>query len=829
MGDMDRARAELISEVARLRDRIADLEAAAARQHAEQAPLRAALDATVNAIVLTNRSGTIEWVNPAFTRLTGYSAAEAVGKNPRDLVKSGHHEPAFYRNLWETILAGRIWQGETTNRRKDGSLYTEEQAITPVRDAQGEIAHFIAVKHDVTERKRAEAELRARAQVAATSAAIGLALNRAETLRGAMQQCAEALVAHLDVALARIWTLDQRVGVLELQASAGLYTHVDGGHATVRLGELKIGRIARDRQPHMTNAVAGDPEIDDQEWARREGMIAFAGHPLILDERVLGVVAVFARRPLSDAVMAAMTSLADHVALGIERLRTTQTLRTTEERMRFALENAHVGVWDIDYATGVLQWSDILELQCGLKPGTFEGTFEAFMERIHPEDRASTLATFRQAQQTGADFSEEHRTIRPDGTVRWLSGAGRILLDERGEPQRGIGISLDVTERRKLEQQFQQAQKMEAVGRLAGGVAHDFNNLLTAVLGYCELLLATFAADDPRRRDLEQVASAATRGAGLTRQLLAFSRKQIIDPKLLDVNAVMKDMRPMLTRLIGEDVRVTLELTPELAPVVADRTQIEQIAMNLAVNARDAMPRGGSLTISTSHVQLDEDYAAMHVDLKPGAYVALTMTDTGTGMTPEVQAHLFEPFFTTKEEGRGTGLGLATVYGIVKQSGGTIGVYSEVGKGTSVHVYLPRAAAAPPLREEAEATRRIGGTETILVVEDAEGLRQLLKRVLAQQGYTVLAAANANEALRLVAQTSAIDLVLTDVVMPGASGPELTKQIAEQFPAMKVVYMSGYTEDAISQHGVLKPGIAFLHKPFTSQTLGRKIRDVLDA
>jgi PAS domain S-box-containing protein len=512
-----------------------------------------------------------------------------------------------------------------------------------------------------------------------------------------------------------------------------------------------------------------------------------------------------------------------------EHKRAEEALRVAEERMRFALEAASVGIWDMDYATGVHRWSETLEAQYGLPPGTFGGTFEAFVERIHPDDRASVLETVEKAMKVGADFSVEYRTIRPDGAVRWLSGAGRVQLGEQGEPVRAIGISLDITERHALEAQYQQAQKMEAVGRLAGGVAHDFNNLLTAILGYCELLLADSQLGGSQQADLEEIQKAGARAAGLTRQLLAFSRKQIIEPTVLDLNAVVLDIQGMLGRLIGEDVKVVVGPAAELGSVKADRGQVEQIVMNLAVNARDAMPKGGTLTIATSDVELDEDYAATHIGVTPGSYVALTVTDTGTGMTPQVQARLFEPFFTTKEVGKGTGLGLATVHGIVQQSGGSVGVYSEVGKGTSFHVYFPRADAAEMVADtSAPLALRRTVAETVLVVEDAEGLRALSRRLLQRQGYTVLVAANADEALRLFEEHPSIDLLLTDVVMPGASGPELTKHLVEQRPALKVIYMSGYTEEAIVEHGVVKSGIAFLHKPFTSETLGRKIREVLD-
>ena len=506
-------------------------------------------------------------------------------------------------------------------------------------------------------------------------------------------------------------------------------------------------------------------------------------------------------------------------------------LEQTEGRMHFALQNAHIGVWDMDYVTGVLQWSDVLEEQYGLQPGTFDGTFSAFSERLHPDDRGAVVDTIGRATASGSDFTVLHRVVRPDGTVRWLSGAGRTFLDERGQPLRAVGISQDVTERHVLEEQFQQAQKMEAVGRLAGGVAHDFNNLLTVILGFCELLLAGAEPDDPRRLDITEIQKAGTRAAGLTSQLLAFSRKQIIEPRLLDLNTVLDDMRPMLGRLIREDVKILLGLPPRLGCVKADCGQVQQVVLNLAVNAQDAMPNGGTLTIETANVDLDEHYAALHAGVKPGPYVVLTVTDSGAGMTPDVLQHLFEPFFTTKEEGKGTGLGLATVHGISARNGGSVNVYSELGRGSSFKVYFPRVSdAAAPAETPAQppSARAHPRGETVLVVEDATGLRDLTKRLLETQGYTVLAAANAAEATQLFDESPSIDVLLTDVVMPGQSGPELTKDLIARRPGLKVIYMSGYTEESIVQHGVLMPGIAFLHKPFTSGVLCRKIRDVLD-
>ncbi|MCC6991318.1 MAG: response regulator, partial [Acidobacteria bacterium] len=357
----------------------------------------------------------------------------------------------------------------------------------------------------------------------------------------------------------------------------------------------------------------------------------------------------------------------------------------------------------------------------------------------------------------------------------------------------------------------------------------DFNNLLTAILGYCGLLLEDLRAEDPIRHDVVEIQKAGARAADLTRQLLAFSRKQIIQPTLLDVNDVVAGLRSLLSRLINEDVEILTALAARPALITADRGQVEQIIVNLAVNARDAMPKGGRLTIETAHVDLDEDYAAVHLGVKPGAYVALTMTDTGVGMTKDVQSHLFEPFFTTKGPGQGTGLGLATVHGVVARSGGSVGVYSEVGKGSSFKVYFPQAAATEFTLDEprGQAPPMRGDGYTVLVVDDAEALRELMMKTLQRQGYTVLVAASAAEALRLFEAHGTIDVLLTDVVMPGASGPELTADLLARRPGLKVIYMSGYTEDAIVHHGVLKTGIAFLHKPFTASALGDKIREVL--
>jgi nitrogen-specific signal transduction histidine kinase/FixJ family two-component response regulator len=401
-----------------------------------------------------------------------------------------------------------------------------------------------------------------------------------------------------------------------------------------------------------------------------------------------------------------------------------------------------------------------------------------------------------------------------------------------------IAFVLDLTERKRVEQalaeselQLNQAQKMDAIGRLAGGVAHDFNNLLSLILNYTGFVMKDVPEGDPRRSDLAQIKKAAERAAALTRQLLAFSRKQVLQPVELDLNQIVGGMEEMLQRMLGEDVDFVQMLAPDLGLTLADPGQIEQFLMNLVVNARDAMPDGGKLTIETANVELDEEHAASFVGMNPGSFVRLAVTDTGCGIDQQIQARIFEPFFTTKEKDKGTGLGLSTVFGIVRQSGGDIRVASEPGQGSKFSIYLPRelsGAVATPI-PHAPAPGQATGTETVLVVEDEEDLRSVARRILVDAGYSVLSAAGGMEALRMCEQHKGkIHLVLTDVIMPGMSGKALADRLAETFPGTKVLFMSGYTDDAIAHHGVLDSGTHFLAKPFVAADLARKVRAVLD-
>lgn len=426
---------------------------------------------------------------------------------------------------------------------------------------------------------------------------------------------------------------------------------------------------------------------------------------------------------------------------------------------------------------------------------------------------------------------------RKDGTLLPVLVVDRVNVNHDGQIT-GIRSTIeDVSERRKAEEalrkseeQLRQFQKFEAIGRLAGGVAHDFNNLLMTIKGCSELLLQAFDAGNPRRDEVEEIRKAAEQATSLTHQLLAFGRRQVLQPQVLDLNAIVSNMYKMLRRLIGEDIDLVTISDPQLWPVKVDRSQIEQVLMNLVVNSRDAMPTGGKITIELSNVHLDESYAFRHVAVRPGPHVLMAVTDTGCGMDKETMAHLFEPFFTTKEKGKGTGLGLSTVYGIVKQSGGNIWAYSEPGRGTTFKIYLPRAEErVQPIESQAVPAISLKGSETILLVEDEEEVRKLIARILREKGYTVLEAHSGGEAIEICNQfEKEIDLMVTDVVMPQMSGRQLAQHLSQIRPRMKVLYMSGYPDNAIIHHGVLESGMAFIQKPFNVNVLEHKVREILD-
>jgi PAS domain S-box-containing protein len=559
-----------------------------------------------------------------------------------------------------------------------------------------------------------------------------------------------------------------------------------------------------------------------------------------------------------------------------ERQRVERSMHENEHRLRFALEAGQVGTWEMDLVSGRVMLSDNHTAMLGLPRERLPATYDGLLDGVHPDDRDFFDQATEQVSNHGLEFAIEYRVVWPDGSLHWITSKGRVMRDQTGQPLGLMGACMDITQRKqaeeerarslsehkRLEEQLRQAQKMEAIGQLAGGVAHDFNNLLTVIQGYSSIVAGQLPADHSCQPFISEVRDAGERAAALTSRLLLFSRKQVSVPEVLNLDDVVASLEKLLRRLIGEDIELITRgrdresgakdeerearrgedrssLAPNSRPFIkADASQIEQVILNLAVNARDAMPQGGKLTIETANVFLDAGQASP-LAVAPGEYVELTVSDTGYGMDAATQARIFEPFFTTKGAGKGTGLGLATVYGIINQCGGQVTVESRpagsasartLGQGTTFKIYLPRVQPADlPASGLAAAEKLLPGNETILLVEDDASLRKLARQILEMHGYTVLEAESGTEAVHISARyTAPIPLLVTDVVMPQMSGRQLARQLTAQRPEMDVLYLSGYTEEAIVHHGVLEAGMAFLQKPFMPSVLARKVREVLD-
>ncbi len=519
-----------------------------------------------------------------------------------------------------------------------------------------------------------------------------------------------------------------------------------------------------------------------------------------------------------------------------ERRQADASLNHSQAQLAKAQSIARLGSWEWDVAQNKVIWSDETRRLYGFTDSDLGASMDRCVERVHPEDRSKVQLALAEALRTGGPYVCDHRAILPDGTIRTMHGLGEVVMDEHGKAIRIIGTTQDITEAeraeaalRSSEEQLRQSQKMEAVGRLAGGVAHDFNNLLTVITCYSSMSLRQMEKSHPLRKYSEEIQAAAERAASLTGQLLAFSRKQVLQPRIINLNTIVSGMEKMLRRLIGEDIELCTMFDPEIGHVKADPGQFEQVILNLGVNARDAMPRGGKLTIQTANVSLDQKTRFRNRDLEVGEYVMVAITDTGVGMTEEVKSHLFEPFFTTKGVGRGTGLGLATCYGIICQSDGDVRVYSELNCGTTFKIYLPRVdAPTTPGRDSTDPDTLPEGSESILIVEDEATVRRLAASVLRNSGYQVQEARDAMEGLALIQSKQPFDLVVTDVIMPKMSGKELYDQIKVIAPRIKVLFMSGYTDDALAHHGVLGPELSFLEKPFSPSRLAHKVREVID-
>jgi PAS domain S-box-containing protein len=566
-------------------------------------------------------------------------------------------------------------------------------------------------------------------------------------------------------------------------------------------------------------------------------------------------VTVSVEMPVDDDERSLFEEVAGDIAFALhnmeleeEHKRADEALLESKERFMALTESTSDWIWEVDENALYTYASPKVKVLLGYEPEEIIG--KTPFDLMTPEDTKRVAGEFGAIAEARKPFDRvENENLHKDGRILVIETSGVPIFDANGNFRGYRGIDRDITkrkqaqeERKKLEAQFRQSQKMEAIGVLAGGVAHDFNNLLTVIIGNSELALMDVIKDESLRKGIEEIKKAGDKAASLTRQLLAFSRKQVIQPKVLDINEVINETEKMLKRLIGEDIEFLTVLEPELRKVHADPGQMEQVIMNLAVNARDAMStcadsaagrsRGSKLTIETANMDLTENYFRKHgIKNELGSYVMLAVSDTGCGMDEKIKKHIFEPFFTTKEVGKGTGLGLSTVYGIVKQNNGFIWVYSEPGQGTTFKLYLPKAEVDADSEEKQRLpVTELDGSETILIVEDDDGLRKFAQEVLQQHGYKVLDAENGEDALRIGKEHEGpIHLMITDVIMPRMGGREAADRLQPLYPQMKVIYMSGYTDNAIVEHGVLAPGLNFLQKPFTPESLARKVREALDA
>ena len=746
-----------------------------------EAKYRMLMEQASDGICITD-GRTILDVNTRGCEMVGYAREELVGLSINEL--NNHEDLGNAPLRLAEIRAGKTLVSERLLRRKDGTLLHVEMSAKALEDGR-----IQAIVRDITERKRSE-----------------------EALRSSLRQYDELLSSVEGI----VWEADPRTV---------RFTFVS------KQAEAILGYPAGQWLSEETFWV-DHLHDEDRAWAVAACSTATrAGHSHNLEYRM---VAADGRVVwLRDLVTVTLSDGEPTKLRGImvdvtERKRAEEALRSTEQSYRDLVENAKDIIYTHDLEGRYLTLNKAGEEVTGYTRE--EAVGKSLAQVVAPEylEKAREMVAKKLSGEGPTIYDLE--IVAKDGR-RVAVEVSTMLLYRDGEPVAVQGVARDVTERRQLEEQLRQAQKMEAVGRLAGGIAHDFNNLLTIIGGYTSLMLRKMGPSDPLREKAEGVKEAADRAAELTRQLLAFSRKQILQPRVIDLNELIRGTGKMLRALISEDYEIVTALPPGVGRINADPGQVEQILMNLLVNARDAMPGGGKIVIETADVDLGGDYASTHIAASPGPYVMLAVTDSGTGMDAETQKHIFEPFFTTKDVSKGTGLGLATVYGIVKQSGGSIWVYSEPGAGTTFKIYLPR------VEEEAEAgssqekqSSRATGSETVLLVEDDPAVGAFARDVLEECGYRVLVAAGPDEALRLCeGHDGPVQLLLTDVVMPRMNGRQLALAAAELRPGMRVLYMSGYTDDAILRRGLLDPDLPFIQKPFTPDALEVKVREVLDS
>jgi two-component system, cell cycle sensor histidine kinase and response regulator CckA len=749
--------------------------------------LRIVADETTDAVFVKDRNGKYLLFNKAASRFVGKSVSEVLGKDDTALFDQDGARLLMDRDQW-VMESGQAETGEEVVTAA-GVTRAFQSTKAPYRDRVGNVIGLVGIARDITDRKCAEQALR----------------QSEERLRQAVRVSNLGIFDHDHLTDAVYWSPEERaIHGWEVERAPTLAEFVAMLHPEDR--ERIVAAIHRAHDP------AGDGMFDvEQRIIRPDGEVRW----LVTRSQTIFDGEGDGRHPVRT----------------VGAVLDATEWKRVEERLAEAQEIGGFGSFEVDIPAWVGHCSPALCRILHFETDEPFRDFRAFLRQyVHADDRERTDKARAKLLEEGGSDEIEFRYLRPDGRERILHMRRRALRTVAGRMTRLVGTIQDVTELKRLEEQFRQAQKMEAVGQLAGGVAHDFNNLLTVINGLSELALNQLRPDEPSRELIAEVLKAGERAAAVTRQLLAFSRKQVLQPKILDVSVLLGELSKLLLRLIGEDIGLRLDTAPALGLVKVDPGQFEQAVINLAVNARDAMPGGGRLTIETRNADLDEGYVRQNPDARVGRYVLVSVSDTGHGMDAATRARMFEPFFTTKGPGRGTGLGLAMVYGFVKQSGGHIEVDSEVGSGTTFTVYLPRAEGTVPAGSSCEHFAALPrGTETILLVEDQDAVRCFARYVLLAGGYTVLEAGDGEEALRVARQRQGpIHLLVTDVVMPRMSGRQLADVLARERPEMRVLFVSGHADEAITRCGLPAGAGAFLQKPFGPASLARKAREVLD-
>jgi PAS domain S-box-containing protein len=786
----------------------------------QRAYLEQLVECAPEAITILDSEYRITRINGEFTRIFGFDPAEALGQRIDSLIVPPDRSA---ETCWiaDLLVKGQKVVLETKRQRKDGTLLDVFISTAPIVIDGKQVAMCVLYR-DISEQKRTEALYSALYRITQkTSTAEDL-----QQFYAAVHGIVGELMYARNFYIAVYDPLTQLLNFPYFEDEA------DPRPAPKKLGKGLTEYVLRTGEPLLCT-----PEVFDGLVKQGEveligaASLDWLGVPLKAGNNTFGVLVVQSYSGnvrFGEKEKEILQFVSQQLASAIEYKRNEEALRRSEARYRSLVQSAVYGIYrsslegrffDVNPALITMLGYDSPEEVLALDPKS-----DVFLD---PSEQARVMSEF----QRGARLDNvEVRWKRKDGSAITVRLSGRVVNSPEETAEVVEVIAEDITERRVLENQFRQAQKMEAVGRLAGGVAHDFNNLLMVISGYTEVLLEHTRKSNPLYPKIEAIHQATYRATTLTRQLLAFSRKQLLELKVVDLNIIVEDMERLLRPLIGENIELQTQLASDLGRTRADAGQIEQVIMNLVVNSKDAMPNGGKITIQSANARLNhDDLRREYSYIKPGDYVVLSVTDTGHGMDKETQLRIFEPFFTTKEKGKGTGLGLSTVYGIIKQSGGYVLVESELQRGTTFRIYLPRVEdALEPAGALGASSSQSGGSETVLLVEDEESVRQLVRETLESKGYKVFEADHGEAALQIAsAHPGKIDMLITDVVMPGMSGRELSAQLCASYPQTKVLYLSGYTEDAIAHEGVLDSGTAFLQKPFTLQMLARKVREVL--